>query len=161
MSITPFGFGPWQSSLFDPFSLDPFDAFEFFSDSRLSFPRFGFGDDSAFAAVADARVDWKETPEAHVFKADLPGLHKEDVKVEVEDGSVLQISGERNREREEKTDTWHRVERSSGKFLRRFRLPANAKADQVKAAMENGVLTVTVPKEGVKKASVKSIEISG
>lgn len=46
-------------------------------------------------------------------------------------------------------------------FLRRFRLPANAKADQVKAAMENGVLTVTVPKEWVKKPSVKSIEISG
>ena len=53
------------------------------------------------------------------------------------------------------------MERSSGKFLRRFRLPDNAKADQIKAAMENGLLTVTVPKKEVKKPEVKSIQISG
>ncbi|KAJ6964258.1 Hsp20 family protein [Populus alba x Populus x berolinensis] len=51
--------------------------------------------------------------------------------------------------------------RSSGKFLRRFRLPENAKMDQVKASMENGVLTVTIPKAEEKKAEVKAIEISG
>ncbi|KAL7257621.1 hypothetical protein ACSBR1_003850 [Camellia fascicularis] len=80
-----------------------------------------------------------------MFKADLPGL-KEEVTVEIEeDDRVLQISGERNFE-EEKNDTWHRVERSSGRFTRRFRLPENAKMDEVKAAMENGILTVTVPK---------------
>jgi len=106
-------------------------------------------------------VDWKETPEEHVFRADIPGLKKEDVKVEIEDDNVLQISGERNVEKEDKNDRWHRVERSSGKFLRRFRLPENAKVDKVKASMENGVLTVTVPKEEVKKPEVKAIEISG
>lgn len=116
---------------------------------------------SETAAIANARVDWKETTEVHVFKADLPGLKKEEVKVEVEDGRVLQISGERSREQEEKNDKWHRVERSTGKFLRRFRLPDNAKVDQVKASMENGVLTVTVPKEEVKKPEVKAIDISG
>ncbi|KAK4572514.1 hypothetical protein RGQ29_030801 [Quercus rubra] len=73
---------------------------------------------------------------------------------------VLQISRERKVEKEEKKDTWHRVERSSGKFLRRFRLPKNAKMDQIKAAMENGVLTVTVPKVEAKKPDVKTIEIS-
>ncbi|KAF2287192.1 hypothetical protein GH714_038890 [Hevea brasiliensis] len=107
------------------------------------------------------RIDWKETPEAHVFKADLPGLKKEEVKVEIEEGNVLQISGERSKEKEEKNDKLHRVERSSGKFLRRFRLPENAKVDQVKASMESGVLTVTVPKEEVKKPDVKAIDISG
>ncbi|KAL4610721.1 hypothetical protein ACB092_08G071500 [Castanea dentata] len=117
-----------------------------------------FGETSA---LVNTRVDWKETPEAHVFKADLPGLKKEEVKVEVEDDKVLQISGERKVKKEEKKETWHRVERSSGKFLRRFKLPENAKMDQVKAAMENGVLTVTVPKVKVKKPDVKSIEISG
>ncbi|GFP86331.1 17.6 kDa class i heat shock protein 3 [Phtheirospermum japonicum] len=60
----------------------------------------------------------------------FPGLKKEEVKVEVEDGNVLQISGERSGEKEEKNDKWHRVERSSGKFLRRFRLPENAKLDE-------------------------------
>ena len=81
--------------------------------------------------------------------------------MELEEGRVLQISGERSREKEEKNDKWHRVERSSGKFLRRFRLPENAKVDEVKAAMENGVLTVTVPKEQVKMPDVKAIDISG
>jgi HSP20 family protein len=150
-----------RSNVFDPFSLDlfdPFDGFPFGSGNSSSLAPRTSSDTAAFAG---ARIDWKETPEAHVFKADVPGLKKEEVKVEVEDGNVLQISGERNKEQEEKTDTWHRVERSSGKFLRRFRLPDNAKAEQVKASMENGVLTVTVPKEEVKKPEVKSIQISG
>ena len=151
-----------RSNVFDPFSLDlwdPFEGFPFGSGGSLfpSFPRTNF----ETAAFAGARIDWKETPEAHVFRADVPGLKKEEVKVEVEDGNVLQISGERNKEQEEKTDTWHRVERSSGKFLRRFRLPENAKAEQIKASMEDGVLTVTVPKEEAKKTDVKSIQISG
>lgn len=83
------------------------------------------------------------------------------MKVEVEEGRVLQISGERSREQEEKNDKWHRVERSSGKFMRQFRLPENAKVEEVKASTENGELTVTVPRVEVKKAEVKAIEISG
>ncbi|XP_044982077.1 17.4 kDa class I heat shock protein-like [Hordeum vulgare subsp. vulgare] len=153
-----------RSNVFDPFSLDffdPFDGFPFGSGSSNSGGSLVPRTSSDTAAFAGARIDWKETPEAHVFKADVPGLKKEEVKVEVEDGNILQISGERNKEQEEKTDTWHRVERSSGKFLRRFRLPENAKAEQVKASMENGVLTVTVPKEEAKNPEVKAIQISG
>ena len=92
-------------------------------------------------------IDWKETPEAHVFKADMTGLNEEEVKVEVEEEGVLQISRERNMQREDKNDTMHSVECSSGRFMRSFTLPANARMDQVKASMENGVLTVTVPKD--------------
>ncbi|KAI4296791.1 hypothetical protein L6164_036716 [Bauhinia variegata] len=157
MSIIPSFFGNRRSSIFDPLSLDVWDPFKDFNfPSSLSS---GFsGENSAFVTT---RVDWKETPEAHVFKADIPGLKKEEVKVEVEDDRVLQISGERNVEKEDKNDTWHRVERSSGKFLRRFRLPENAKMEQIKASIENGVLTVTVPKVEVKKPDVKAVEISG
>lgn len=153
MSLIPSFFNGRRSNVYDPFSLDVWDPFKDFPLST-SFPR----ENSAFVST---RVDWKETPEAHVFKADLPGLKKEEVKVEIEDDRVLQISGERNVEKEDKNDEWHRVERSSGKFMRRFRLPENAKTEQVKASLENGVLTVTVPKEQVKKTDVKSIEISG
>lgn len=162
MALTPF-FGGRRSNIFDPFSLDVWDPFQdlpfFSSSSALSRPSSDTAADTTqFAAT---RIDWRETPEAHVFKADLPGLRKEEVKVEVEDGRVLQISGERSRDKEEKGDRWHRVERSSGRFLRRFRLPENAKMEQVSAGMENGVLTVTVPKEEVKRPEVKSIEIGG
>ncbi|KAL0341345.1 UNVERIFIED_CONTAM: class I heat shock protein [Sesamum radiatum] len=152
MSLIPSVFGR-RSSVFDPLSMNLWDPFRDWPVSVSS------SDETS--QLAATRIDWKETPEAHVFKADVPGLKKEEVKVEVEEGNVLQISGERTREKEEKNDTWHRVERSSGKFLRRFRLPENAKMDQIKASMENGVLTVTVPKEEVKKPEVKAIEISG
>ncbi|KAK0572568.1 hypothetical protein LWI29_033556 [Acer saccharum] len=89
------------------------------------------------------------------------GAEEGEVKVEVEDDRVLLISGERNVEKEDKNDTWHRMERSSGKFSRRFRLPENVKMDHIKALMENGVLTVTVPKQEAKKPDVKAVEISG
>ncbi|XP_055804000.1 18.1 kDa class I heat shock protein-like [Solanum dulcamara] len=117
--------------------------------------------------VLSTPIDWKETPEAHCFFADLPGLNKEDVKVEVDKGRVLQISGKWKAEEElidekEKKNLgmkWHIVERNRGEFCRKFRLPQNIKADQVKASMENGVLIVTVPKEDVKKPFSKLIEI--
>ncbi|KAG2673312.1 hypothetical protein I3760_13G084200 [Carya illinoinensis] len=158
MALIPTLFGGRRSNVFDPFSLEIWDPFKDFQlSSSQSGPQFA-RENSVFV---NSRVDWKETPEAHVFKADLPGLKKEEVKVEVEDDRVLQISGERNVEKEDKNDTWHRVERSSGKFLRRFRLPENAKMDQIKAAMENGVLTVNVPKAEVKKPDIKAIKISG
>ncbi|XP_073036442.1 17.8 kDa class I heat shock protein-like [Primulina eburnea] len=151
MSLIPSFFGNNRSSIFDPLSMDIWDPFEGFRS----------GANRDISGFVSARVDWKETPEAHVFKADLPGLKKEEVKVEVEEGRVLQISGERSSEKEEKNDKWHRVERSGGKFLRRFRLPENAKVGEIKAAIVDGVLTVTVPKEEVKQPEVKAIEISG
>ncbi|KAG6600959.1 18.2 kDa class I heat shock protein, partial [Cucurbita argyrosperma subsp. sororia] len=158
MALIPSIFGGRRSNVFDPFSLDVWDPFEGFpfSSSLANVP--SARETSAFA---NTRIDWKETPEAHVFKADLPGIKKEEVKVEIEEGGVLQISGERSKEQEEKNDKWHRIERSSGKFMRRFRLPENAKVEEVKANMENGVLTVTVPKMEVKKPEIKAIDISG
>ncbi|KAJ8452562.1 hypothetical protein Cgig2_004898 [Carnegiea gigantea] len=153
MSLIPGLFGQ-RTNVLDPFSLDLWDPFQgFFSTALSNVPL--AQETSGFVTP---RVDWKETPEAHIFKLDLPGLKREEVKVEVEDGRILRISGERSREKGDKNDKWHRVERSSGKFLRRFRLPENVKMDQVKATMENGVLTVIVPKEEPKKPEVKTIE---
>jgi len=152
MSLIPSLFGITRTNIFDPFSLDLFDPdFPCRDSLAASFP--------ANSVLLGTRVDWKETPEAHVFKADLPGMKKEEVKVEIEDDRVLQISGERSIEKEDENDQWHRMERSSGKFMRKFRLPDNAKMEQIEASMENGVLTVTVPKEEIKKPEVKTIDI--
>ncbi|KAM7271575.1 hypothetical protein ACFE04_030789 [Oxalis oulophora] len=107
--------------------------------------------------IGNTRIDWKETQDGHVIKAELPGLKKEEVKVEVENGNVLQISGERVKEVDEGNETWYRNERSVGKFTRRFKLPDGSKVDEIKAVIENGVLTVTVPKDHTK---IKSIGVS-
>ncbi|KAH7387559.1 hypothetical protein KP509_16G029900 [Ceratopteris richardii] len=151
MALTPFFVG--GSDIFDPFN---FDSLLF--GSRLS-DRTGGSSSYArdVAAVANTQVDWKETAEAHVFKANLPGLSKEEVKIQVQDGRVLQISGERKKEEVSHGEKWHRVERAQGSFLRRFRLPETAQVEEISASMENGVLTVTVPK--FQKPAPKTIEI--
>jgi HSP20 family protein len=111
-------------------------------------------------AVANTSVDWKETPKEHVFEADMPGLRKEDVKVQVKDGRLLTISGKRKKEEVKETDIWHRVERSSGRFMRKFRLSENADLDHITAKVDNGVVTVVVPKVE-KKKETRTIEIAG
>ncbi|MFS7903309.1 putative small heat shock protein HSP20 [Helianthus anomalus] len=83
MSIILSLFGGRRSSVFDPFSLDVWDPFRDFPISSSS------DVSRETSGLVNARVDWKETPEAHVFKADLPGIKKEKVKVEVEDGNIL------------------------------------------------------------------------
>jgi HSP20 family protein len=135
---------------------DPFDVMVSLFDNS---PATSFARDAR--AVASTNVDWKETSTEHVFKADLPGLRKEEVQVQIEDGRTLSISGQRKKEEVQKSDTWHRVERSSGQFMRKFRLPENANLDRVTAKVEDGVLTVVVPKEEKKAAQTRSIEIGG
>ncbi|KAF8730766.1 hypothetical protein HU200_016629 [Digitaria exilis] len=116
------------------------------------------------AGVALARCDWKETPEAHIISVDVPGVRREDVKVEVEENSrVLRVSGERRPDGEEKDgERWHRAERVAGRFWRRFRMPAGADVERVTAKLETGVLTVTVPKvAGHRGREPRVISIAG
>lgn len=115
------------------------------------------------AVAANTAVDVKETPQAYEFVADLPGLKRKEVKVQVEEGNVLTISGERTREERKQSYTYHRVERSTGKFFRRFSLPENADVDKIVAKCENVVLAVNVPKKApkeVEKPKVVNVQIS-
>ena len=79
-----------------------------------------------------------------VTRVDLPGVKKEDVLVEVQDG-YLMLSGERMKEMKEEKDDVYREEREYGSFCRTLPLPKGVKADDVKATVNNGVLEVTVP----------------
>ncbi|KAL2485163.1 17.8 kDa class I heat shock protein [Abeliophyllum distichum] len=107
------------------------------------------------------RIEWTETPEAYVFRTELPGFKKEEVQVQVEDEKLLKISGEKKVEKDEKYDNWQRVEHSRGKFLSAFMLPENCRGDLAKSTMANGVLTVTMPKRDVKHSHVQTIDIEG
>jgi HSP20 family protein len=113
---------------------------------------------------AEHEIGW--CPEIDVFekdnrlvtKIDLPGIKKEDVKVEVTDGQ-LAISGERRREAEEKGEEFYRCEREYGSFHRSVPLPEGAKIEDVKATFTDGVLEVSVPLAARPEAKVRKVEI--
>ena len=79
-----------------------------------------------------------------IVRAELPGLNKDDVKVEVTDDGLI-IRGERKQEHEEKGEGFYRSERSYGQFYRLIPLPEDVNTDQVRADFSNGVLEITVP----------------
>jgi HSP20 family protein len=113
---------------------------------------------SFFSEWAPA-VDVAETDKEYVIKADLPELKKEDVKVELLDG-VLTVEGERKQEKEEKGKTFHRVERSYGKFVRRFALPTEVDSAKVQAEFKDGVLSVHLPKTAVAKPQAIEVKVA-
>jgi HSP20 family protein len=95
-------------------------------------------------------MDLVETDDHLVLRADLPGLDKEDVEIEVKDG-VLTVSGERRTEHEDSADGYHRVERAFGRFSRSLSLPQGIDADRVQAEFDKGVLEVRIPKPAERK----------
>jgi HSP20 family protein len=99
-------------------------------------------------------VDVYEEKDNVVIKAEIPGLSKEDISVQVTD-STLTIKGEKKREEEVKEDDYYRCERSFGSFTRAVNLPCDVKADQVKASFKNGVIEVRMSKtEEAKKKTI-------
>jgi HSP20 family protein len=102
-------------------------------------------------------VDISETEQEFLIKTELPGLHKEDVKVNMKD-NVLTLQGSRKQESETKGHHYHRIERSYGNFLRSFTLPENIDTNKLKANFNNGILEIKIPKS--ETAINKSIEIA-
>ena len=92
-----------------------------------------------------------------VISADLPGTEQKDITVNIEN-NILTLSGERKLEKDEKSDNYHRVERSYGRFTRSFRLPDTVDEEKVSASYSNGVLEVILPKS--EKAKPKQISIN-
>jgi len=101
-------------------------------------------------------VDISETENELVVSADLPGLNREDIKVNVQN-NVLTFSGERKQEMKSEEGNYHRLERSYGFFSRSFTLPATVKADEIKAVYKDGVLRLTLPK--VEEARPRQIAV--
>ncbi|WP_240773229.1 Hsp20/alpha crystallin family protein [Pontibacter sp. SGAir0037] len=91
-------------------------------------------------------VDAYETDNGFEIEVALPGVKKEDINIDFQEGK-LTISGERKFERREDSKRYHMVETQYGSFTRTFYLPDNVKADQIKAQLTDGVLVVSVPKD--------------
>ncbi|KAK0577638.1 hypothetical protein LWI29_036290 [Acer saccharum] len=124
-----------------PFSLDLLD-WDPFADFPFPFPfRFPSFSQEIFPSL-ESQVSWRETQKAHVFRAFLPGLTKDQVIVFIDDDKMLQISSD------------------DGKFMSKFKLPESAITDQVKASMDHGMLTVTVAKEIAPRSNVRVVEIT-
>lgn len=104
-------------------------------------------------------VDIYEKNDAVVVKAELPGVEKDQISVEVKDG-ILTLRGERKFERDVKEESYHRIERSYGTFLRSFSLPVSVDQNQVKATFRDGVLEVELPKKEQAKPKQVKVDIS-
>ena len=101
-------------------------------------------------------IDVHETTDEYVITAELPGLGRDAVQIQVRDGHV-QISGER-RERDVPCEQYHRVERGHGSFSRTFELPQPVDGERTTADLRDGVLTVVCPK--ATEGSARRIRVS-
>ncbi len=137
---------------------DPFRDFEDMAErmNRILARNGGEGEEALVTADWAPIVDIQESDKEYVIKAELPEVKKEDVKLTLVDG-VLSLEGERRQEKEEKNKKFHRVERSYGRFVRSFTMPADADEKSVRADFKDGMLNVHIAKSEMAKP--KSVEI--
>jgi HSP20 family protein len=105
-------------------------------------------------------LDIYETKEKFVVTVELPGIEPDSVDVSVED-STLTIKGERSFTNEVDEDSYHRVERRYGSFVRSLSLPQTARADAIEASFDKGVLSIEIPKAEEAKPRRISIKARG
>jgi len=119
---------------------------------RPWWPQRWLGGDSEITAPA---VDVYEEKDEIVVKAELPGMDKNDIQVNISD-SELTLKGEKKREEKVEEEDYYRCERSYGGFVRSVELPTEVQADKIKASFKNGILEVRLPKsEETKRKEVK------
>jgi HSP20 family protein len=123
-------------------TLDPFRFAEAFFGGDV----FGALETSSGARAFAPSFEVRETKDAYVFKADVPGVAEKDLEVQLK-GDVLTISGERKRESAEEGGRYFAVERAYGRFSRAFSLPEGTDGEHVTADVKDGVLTLRVPKK--------------
>ncbi len=105
-------------------------------------------------------VNTREDEKSYTVEVDLPGIKKEDIKVNIDpENNTLTISGERKFKNEVKKDDYYTLESNYGKFLRTFTLPENVNIEQIDAKSEDGVLNLTLPKIEKEQKEVKEIPV--
>ena len=145
------------------FGRDPFTSFRREMD-RLFDDFFAPMETRSFAAPAQAgagpwpSVDVTETDRAYVVTAELPGIELKDIDLSLHD-NALTVRGEKRAQRDEEDNGRRYSERSFGRFERTIPFPTEVDADRVEASCENGVLTVTLPKNARAQDKTRRIEI--
>ncbi len=105
-------------------------------------------------------VNTREDDKAYLIEVDLPGIKKEDIKVNIDqENNTLTISGERKFKDEIKKEDYYKIESSYGKFMRTFSLPDNINIDDIGAKTEDGILHLTLPKIKKEEKEVKEIQV--
>jgi HSP20 family protein len=104
------------------------------------------------------RVDVTEDKENLYVKAEIPGVEKNEIKINIV-GDILTISGEKKSEQKDESKNYYRVERNYGAFSRSFTLPAEVVVDKIAADYKEGVLNITLPKTEEAKVVEKQIEV--
>ncbi len=120
---------------------------------------FGTNPFAASARPWAPALEIRETPEAFVLQAEVPGMRPEDVKITL-DESRLTLRGEKRRDGEKADTQYHRTERAYGEFERSITLPHKVSADKIEATYRDGVLEVTIPKAEEAKAREIPIKVS-
>jgi HSP20 family protein len=136
---------PFELLTRDPFQLlmrDPFQLMRDLLVEPFRALRGGSGRDITWNPGFEIR----ETDDAFVFRADMPGVRNEDLEISMI-GNQLQISGKREQEQQQDEGRYHTYERAYGSFARVFALPDSADLDNIRAELSNGVLTLSVPKK--------------
>lgn len=130
----------------DTFGFSPFSMMRRLTEEmdRAFGSSFGLGRAGDWGGSFNPAIDVRERDGNLEICAELPGMSKDDVKVECTDEGVI-IQGEKRREEEKDEGGWHRTERSYGSFYRMIPLPEGADAEKAKAEFKNGVLEVRVP----------------
>jgi HSP20 family protein len=118
----------------------------------------GFAEEGIGRGAWNPSVDIYENKDQIVLEAELPGMNREDFELSVEN-NVIVLRGERQFEKKDDADNYHRVERSYGSFTRSFTLPQTVSAEGATAEYSNGVLRVTLPKR--EEAKARRIQITG
>ena len=138
----------WQNPARSLFSLNDVDnIFDDFFNRRVLQPT---------ETEISPRLNVEENDNEWLISAELPGVAKEDVKVNFQD-NVLTISGEKKFEKEDKDKNYHRVERSYGKFSRALNINSTVLADKIDANYKDGILTISLPK--AEEAKPKLIDV--
>jgi HSP20 family protein len=142
------GFGALDRFM-DDFFVGPWDPFTGFDRSIRRALKEGMRDLERVAPEFDwsPSADLSETTDAYVIKANLPGVPKENMKIEV-DHNMITLRGERKDEHEEKNEDtrFHKRESVYGTFMRRFTLPEDIDPKKIKATYKDGVLSLNIPK---------------